>query len=152
MTTRKELEKAKNKADKRRAELNNRYKNYRARLEEEILDLFGFCHCGDPETIADGLQRSLNIIRIRGECRKPVGDLFSEADVAYLYLADKAGLTDHGGSVFSAWLTPKGEKLLKRLNMTFYQFARWQDKKDGNEDITKADELAITAIMEGVED
>lgn len=76
-------------------------------LVDEIMYMFDFCTCGAPDVFAEQLYEYLKIV----ESRTVPDDTY----IAYMYLADKAGLTEHGGSVFGAWLTIKGEKLLERM-------------------------------------
>ena len=72
-----------------------------------ILD---FCGCGDPkrnlEYILEGLEyidRKIEFIDIFGNDR---------SRAFFFYWADKEGLTEHGGTVDSSWLTIEGENLM----------------------------------------
>lgn len=70
-----------------------------------------FCGCGNPgavwQVILDELAR----------CEGGTGKKWPETGHEYLaaYVVDYAGMTEHGGSVGGAWLTPEGEEALKFL-------------------------------------
>ena len=107
-------------------ELNERWKKRCESLENDVFDLFGFCYCGQPDKFIDGLAHYLNMVAMMKNDNSAW--LYTDFDIPYMYLADKAGLTDHGGSVLSAWLTPKGEELLDRLNFSFLDFRNQEAK------------------------
>lgn len=77
-----------------------------------IFHLFDFCECGDTIEFTQQLHNYLKTVKS--------GKMPAKKYVAYEYLCDKAGLTDHGGSVLGAWLTDLGEEYLKRLNTKDY--------------------------------
>jgi hypothetical protein len=92
-------------------------------------ELFGFCGCGRPD---DSLQHIVTVLRgIKARREGPAANYEAEerqreADAgnanAYaftLYWLDKEGYAEHGGSVYSCWLTPKGETLLDDLELLF---------------------------------
>ena len=84
-------------------------KEYLTDLEDYIMvDILGFCGCGSPEIILGGLEKYLSVVEEQGY-------LEDENYLLYAYVADKARLTDHGLSVYSAWLTEKGKKILQAL-------------------------------------
>ena len=84
-------------------------KEYNEDLEDYIMvDVLGFCGCGSPDTILRNLERYLDIVEKRKYPK-------SDGLLVYAYVADAAKLTDHGGSVYGAWLTDKGEKVLRLL-------------------------------------
>lgn len=86
-------------------------------MEEYIMDedlinyimdeIFDFCVCGRPFIFVEQLYEYLTIV--------DKGELPDDKYTAYMYLCDKAELTEHGGSVIGAWLTDKGKTLLKQL-------------------------------------
>lgn len=78
-------------------------------LEDYIwCGLFGFCGCGDP-------MRELEKIKEALSCAKNHLYLPDELQI-YGYLLDRGEFTEHGTSIYGAWLTPKGEALLTLLN------------------------------------
>lgn len=82
---------------------------YYSTLEEYVwAGLFGFCCCGDPRRELDKIKEALS-------CAKSHSSLPDELQI-YGYLIDRWGFTEHGSSIYSAWLTPKGEALLVLLN------------------------------------
>lgn len=84
-------------------------KEYSESLETYIMvDVLGFCACGSPWIILNGLEKYLDVVEKR-EYRE------DENFLLYAYVADRAKLTDHGGSVYGAWLTDKGEEILNLL-------------------------------------
>ena len=82
-------------------------------IEEDVMELFGFCGCGAPWEIVSYLKKYLDENKDwdnRGQLN---------VDVAYwlmAYLCDLHGLTEHGSSVGGAWLTDLGKEWLNRLS------------------------------------
>lgn len=80
-------------------------------------ELFGFCGCGDPTAtfrlVAPAL-RALANSQLTWQERDAA--THADGDVRYLlwYVLDRAGLTEHGGSV-PGWLTDKGKQVLADL-------------------------------------
>lgn len=107
-------------------EINKQWHERQDKLEDEVMGLFDFCRCGNTYIFMEGLRQYLRLVKIAHDDRIPEEyrdeNLQNDYYVPYMYLADKAGLTEHGGSVFSAWLTDKGKDLLKRLNVSFTDF------------------------------
>lgn len=84
-------------------------KEYSPSLETYIMvDVLGFCGCGRPGAILSGLEKYLGVT----EKREYLED---ENFLLYAYVADRAKLTDHGISVYGAWLTDKGKEVLNLL-------------------------------------
>lgn len=82
---------------------------YYGDLEEYVwIGLFGFCCCGDP-------RRELGKIKEALSCADKHRPLPDELQI-YGYLIDRWGFTEHGSSIYGAWLTPKGGALLILLN------------------------------------
>lgn len=79
---------------------------------------FNFCGCGSPEVVEDAVLAYLEgVVDLDEEANVDVSLQEREArcggDVAYLllaYLADQQGWTDHGSSVYGAWITDKGRQ------------------------------------------
>lgn len=106
-------------------DLNRQWGERRIAIENEVMNMFGFCGCGNPEDIVENLHQYLIICKLRSDDRVPEEyklNLSTDIYRPYEYLADKAGLTDHGGSIGYAWITEKGDELLKKLNKTFFEF------------------------------
>ena len=86
----------------------NKEPNFSDELIDDImLNMFDFCPCGTPDIFVNQLYKYLKLVEAR--------TLPDDKYIAYEYLADKVRLTDHGTSVLGAWLTDKGETLLKRM-------------------------------------
>ena len=81
-------------------------------IEDEVMRELGLCGCGDPWTFVRQLAEYLKNVRDRVPMYE--GENL-EKFIAYMYLCDDRGLTEHGSSVLGAWLTDKGKELLKRL-------------------------------------
>lgn len=82
-------------------------------IEDEMCELFDFCSCGAPWKMVAYIKKYLT------EISKDWGERGSlKEDAAYwmaAYLCDAHGLTEHGGSVGSAWLTELGKEWLEKL-------------------------------------
>lgn len=76
-------------------------------IEDIMINIFGFCPCGAPYIFVNQLYEYLKIVE--------AGTLPDDKYIAYEYLADRAGLTEHGGSVLGAWLSEDGKRLLKLM-------------------------------------
>ena len=88
-----------------------------------ILD---FCGCGDPKSNLEYILEGLEYIDSKIEFIKGSFDewypkyLYRGTEIFgndrsrafFFYWADKEGLTEHGGTVDSSWLTIEGEKLM----------------------------------------
>ena len=105
-------------------QLNKLYDEREEGLKTEIMDMFGFCGCGRPEVFVEQLRQYLKLVEAKSDVAA------SDYYAPYMYLADKAGLTEHGGSVLGAWITDKGKELLKRLDLTFFEFCQEMKGKD----------------------
>lgn len=73
-----------------------------------MADVLGFCSCGSPDVIVDGLRRYLELVE-KGDYLK------DENLLVYAYISDREGLTYHGTSVYGAWITEKGKRILRIL-------------------------------------
>jgi hypothetical protein len=92
-------------------------------------DDFGWCYCGEPgtvmETIRDVLRQRVDYFsKIRDDPwpapanrEDPPDGVYASNGLEWVleYVMDKAELTEHGGNVSGAWLTPKGEDALAAL-------------------------------------
>lgn len=75
----------------------------------------GFCPCGSPEDVVNLMAQHLLTYaqRFPESNAKFVPHPLPDVDKVLVYWADKIGFTIHGGSVFSAWLEPAGERWLE---------------------------------------
>lgn len=75
-----------------------------------------FCGCGNPEDAAAALLRLLRLHPLY-EHRPKFEAWLPDDGLQYLllYMLDRFELTEHGGSVGGAWLTPKGEAVRNAL-------------------------------------
>lgn len=82
----------------------------------------GYCGCGNPQAIATLFRDWLLAL----DAKLPSGDTDwskrealpgwdSPLALLMLYQLDKFGYTEHGGSVFSCWLDPEGDRVIKML-------------------------------------
>lgn len=87
---------------------------FTAMTRQELRIFFSdwFCGCGNPEDAAATLLRLLEL-HPAYEHGKQLEELVPDTGARYLllYSLDRYELTEHGGSVMGAWLTPKGEAL-----------------------------------------
>ena len=95
-----------------------------------------WCGCGNPEEAVLFMGKVLDILRSRSDEsamenslvpyeRSPWKRRSDELQAAlagddmlrlsYMYLLDAHDLTEHGGNVMGAWLTPKGAELLAAI-------------------------------------
>ena len=75
-----------------------------------------FCGCDSPEAASAALLRLLDLHPLydhRAEFETWIPDN-GIADLL-LYMLDSFELTEHGGTVGGAWLTPKGERIREAL-------------------------------------
>jgi len=89
---------------------------------KEFIDFWceklGFCGCGCPEDTAKYLLSLLNILNFDNDYEKKMellGEDNEPRSYLILYLLDKAGWTEHGGSVGGCWLSDEGKKVRKSL-------------------------------------
>jgi hypothetical protein len=88
--------------------------------------VLGFCGCGNPEDslryVRDSLQHIDMLTKVHEKAM--TYEAWDEAGTALmgsaryftLYVLAEKELTQHGGSVGGAWLTPKGREILEDLN------------------------------------
>ena len=97
---------------------------YRTRAGAVWFEVLNFCGCGDPNASARFIGRLLTENSVRFDDGKPrpasiedakklVLEEPETAGLTLLYLLDAFNLTEHGGSVNGAWLTPLGEQVAK---------------------------------------
>lgn len=78
----------------------------------ELLDsalwggLLGFCCCGDRDQGLKIIKEVLEAVQSRK---------FKDEYLFHYYVFDKLELTEHGFTIYSSWLSPKGELLLSVL-------------------------------------
>ncbi len=94
-------------------------------LMEECEDFFyyeklGYCGCGNPEDVKKVIKDYLKIVSDKSDKRREkLKERFgveavydNELLLCFAYAVDAAGFTEHGTSVYSAWLTTEGEMFL----------------------------------------
>src|SRR5687767_5920549 len=91
------------------------------KLEDYTINELGFCGCGDPELALKYIGRYLQAYKDTREGKITYTQrdehFTSEGEMYFfLYWADSKELMEHGTSVWSGWLTEKGEKLLQEIN------------------------------------
>lgn len=122
------------------AELDKANELWQIRNEDlcnEVMQMCDFCVCGNPEMVVEHLRQYLMLVKMSHDERVPDEYRLNTIDdfyLPYMYTADKAGLTEHGGSVCGAWLTAKGKELLTRLNMSFTEFKEKLEGEHGQDD------------------
>lgn len=77
-------------------------------LISKVLD---FCSCGNPEAVLLEMSRVIKLFM------DPKHDTPPDSDLIYLYVADRAELMEHGGSVYGAWVTEKGEAFIRLVEV-----------------------------------
>lgn len=105
------------------------YENLEDVLQTGVL---GFCGCGDASDNLLHIMTVLSLLESRSEGErseymewyaklKAYFGTETHAQFFYYWL-DERGFTEHGGSVFGSWLTPKGKDLLRALE-------KWKDEE-----------------------
>ena len=116
--------------------ISQKWREHQNKLTDEVMGLWGFCTCGDPDIFMDGLRQYLTLVKMSHDDRLPEEyrdeNLQNDYYIPYMYLADAAGLTEHGSSVFGAWLSDKGKDLLKRMSVSYIDFAKEVRAKNGD--------------------
>jgi hypothetical protein len=83
---------------------------------EKVCDFYretlSFCACGDPARIAELLRAGLEWA---AAIQTREGRESTDTQLLVAYILDAHEMTEHGGSVTGAWLTPAGEDLLEAL-------------------------------------
>lgn len=82
-----------------------------------VYDDLRFCGCGCPDEAYNLVRDLLALAPFydhQDELKARIGVTGDDHGALYLvlYALDKAGLTEHGGSVAGSWLTPKGTHYL----------------------------------------
>ena len=99
-------------------ELTTNFHNHECDHCSELLEALGFCGCGNPEDAVvfffDLLDSYANQASWEEKEKLVLNNPVGATNVC-MYLADKLGLTEHGGSIYGAWLTPAGEKVHEYL-------------------------------------
>lgn len=92
--------------------------NQETPIHQFYFDTLKFCGCGNPEDVLDFLRQTLSAIRDRSSSRDRENTLLpldSPLALTYRYWLDAQGWTEHGGSVYGAWLTKEGKEVLVML-------------------------------------
>lgn len=84
-----------------------KYRAYNDEFENKIMESLGFCCCGQPSFIISQIYDYLK------KREHPIDT--PDEELLLAYVCDKAGLTEHGGSVYAAWTSKKGKELLKEM-------------------------------------
>ncbi len=80
----------------------------------------GICGCGNPDAVYDTVLDLLNAVdRFDDDGSRLRETLGPNAGVRHLVMSalDRVGLTEHGGSVWGSWLTPKGRAARRLLSL-----------------------------------
>lgn len=100
------------------------FKARRKKDAHEIWEKLGICGCGDPEAVRAWLVRVLSVLKLSDEPRPGLDATFAafgltkeqpELFQAVHSWLDVAGITEHGGSIYGAYLTEGGEDFLLAL-------------------------------------
>lgn len=83
-----------------------------AQIEDDVCDLFGFCHCGNPGFLVKQLR---DYLRYYSQEDRDKIEWCKDEWLWVAYLCDKVGLTGHGGSIGCVWVTEAGKEWLKKL-------------------------------------
>ena len=81
---------------------------------QDLIHELGICGCGNPE---EAYQAVLDMLK-RAEDRKNgklILDDNNPHELFMAYILDHLGLLEHGSSIYGAWLTAKGKKMLEAL-------------------------------------
>ena len=81
-------------------------------IEDDVCDLFDFCHCGNPRFLVLQLR---DYLRYYSQKDRDKLEWCKDEWLWVAYLCDKEGLTNHGSSIGYVWLTDKGLEWLKKL-------------------------------------
>lgn len=76
------------------------------------IGLFNICGCGIPDKVTRLYHEALKAIN-DGNTNFTDNELLQ---AVVLYTLNNFGMTEHGGSIYSSWLTEKGETALKILD------------------------------------
>lgn len=83
------------------------YTEYNREFEVKVMDMLGFCNCANPSFVISQIHDYLK------KRENPVDT--SNEELLLAYVCDKAGLTEHGSSVYGAWISEKGRELVKEM-------------------------------------
>jgi len=75
-----------------------------------LMELLGFCGCGNPEEVAKYVIKFLRILD-----RKNWRDYDDLDYMFFVYWANNKGFAEHGSTARCSWLTDKGKELLAEL-------------------------------------
>lgn len=106
-------------------------------LMKECEDFFyyeklGYCRCGNPEDVKKVIKDYLKVVSETSDKRREKLKKRFSVEAVYdnelllclAYAVDAAGFTEHGSSVYSAWLTTEGEMFLWLLERS--EEIEWQ--------------------------
>ena len=94
--------------------------SFTEKLENIVYGDIGLCGCGDPEgvvsMIGDYLKLKKSQIYIDHDAIAEFVDKWDAHLMLFMmYILDEKEFTEHGSSVYGAWITEKGEQLLKAI-------------------------------------
>lgn len=95
--------------------------NYPNEVQHFYYETLKWCGCGEPHFALQFMRDVLAVMNMdfTNSRFRRVGELLpdnSPLSLSYLYMLDALGLTEHGGSIFGCWLTPKGKDALLLLS------------------------------------
>ena len=81
----------------------------------KFIDELGICGCGNPELVYAAIYNMLKDRQARGDFLVKIDENIHPYALYMAYMLDHQGFTEHGSSVYGAWLTSKGVELLEAL-------------------------------------
>lgn len=88
---------------------------------EETLNSLGICGCGNPDLAYKAVHEMLKRSSSKEESTITCAMDNDDTSIPYIYfmayMLDYLGFLEHGSSIRCSWLTEKGEKLLKALEV-----------------------------------
>lgn len=78
----------------------------------ESIVMDNWCGCGQPKRVLDAMRSYLASFEDRGTDARFTPMFDDLATLMIAYRADELGLTEHGSSIFGAWLTDAGSRWL----------------------------------------
>lgn len=89
-------------------------------LEGILYEDIGLCGCGDPEGVVSMIGDYLKLKKSQTYIDHDAIAEFVDKWDAHLmlfmmYILDRKEFTEHGSSVYGAWITDKGERLLELI-------------------------------------
>lgn len=101
-------------------DLNEVTKPERQEFEDFIFSDIGMCGCASPDDVLDMLEAFLERKQdyMSYDDQVAFAKEHSEELMLFMqYILDNKGFTEHGTSVYGAWLTDKGKRFLELLKI-----------------------------------